>query len=189
MAEEPFPSVTSTPEPARRQRLDSTPTRTPSTPSLNRHDHPYSIRTTSSSLLTRSNSIGSVHRPPIHVSVTTNSPALGRSQGRGHKHTKSQTSAPVPLPLPPQSPHQPEKAPLSAAGPSPDVKEAFAASEGLVRLRRSETLPSVHSSSPARSIRVEDLPVESIILLNLSAGHLICGRQYRATPRHGPQPI
>ncbi|KAG9048899.1 hypothetical protein FS837_011713 [Tulasnella sp. UAMH 9824] len=157
MAEEPFPSVVSTPEPARRLRLDSTPTRTPTTPSTNRHDHPYLIRTTSSSLLTRSNSIGSVHRPPLHVSVTPNSPALGRSQGRGHKHTKSRTSAPDPLPLPPQSAVEPEKAPLSAASPSPDAAQALTSS-GVGRLRRSDTLPSVHSSSPARSIRVEDLP-------------------------------
>ncbi|KIO25062.1 hypothetical protein M407DRAFT_94658 [Tulasnella calospora MUT 4182] len=158
MAEEPFPSGVSTPEPARRQRLDSTPTRSSSTSAANRHDHPYLIRTTSSSLLTRSNSIGSVHKPPLHVSVAPNSPALGRSQGRGHKHTKSQSSAPVPLPLPPQSPHEPEKTPLSAGSPSPDVKQAFGTGEGVGRLRRSDTLPSVHSSSPARSIKVEDLP-------------------------------
>ncbi|KAG9014907.1 hypothetical protein FRB90_005147 [Tulasnella sp. 427] len=157
MAEQPFPTLVSTPEPARRQSLDSTPTRTSSSSSLNRHDHPYLIRTTSSSLLTRSNSIGSAHKPPKLVSVTPNSPALGRSQGRGHKHTKSQSSVPIPLPLP-QSPQQAEKAPLSAASPPPDVKQAFKISDGGARLRRSETLPSVHSSSPARSIRVDELP-------------------------------
>lgn len=149
MASELFPSVAS---PIRERdpekRLSGGLVRS-QTLSSNRHDHPYLIRTTSSSLLTRSNSVGSTHKPHQLAAVAPPSPALGRSQGRGHKHSKSQTFVPPP-PLPLASPDRAESSlPLT---PSP-------AKETPRRLKRSDTLPSISSKPPESPFKIEDLPV------------------------------
>ena len=117
---------------------------------VNRHNHPYPIRTTSSSLLTRSNSVGSAYKPPL-ASVNPASPALGRSQGRGHKHSKSSNSVPpLPLPTVPPSPKRPNAdRPMEFPSPTPVFR----------RGRRSETLPSFSTLPPTSPTKIVDLPV------------------------------
>ncbi|KAG8906396.1 hypothetical protein FRB99_006991 [Tulasnella sp. 403] len=158
-----FPSPSLTPDREPVKRPSSAQARPLAAPS-NRHDHPYLIRTTSSSLLTRSNSVGATHKPPVIAAKTPASPALGRSQGRGHKHTKSQTSVP-PLPLPPSTPTSPTRSdnvstvPLCSS-PTPDTTPSAtpAKTENRGRVRRSGTLPSIHQKPSDNSIKLEDLP-------------------------------
>ncbi|KAG8857604.1 hypothetical protein FRB96_005622 [Tulasnella sp. 330] len=123
------------------------------------HDHPYLIRTTSSSLLTRSNSIGAVHKPAIvHTAIGPSSPALGRSQGRGHKKTKSQSAVPPSLPLPPSTPTSPAVQDLPPLSPSPSRSPN--PGNLRLRLRRSDTLPSMPARTPESpsKFKPEDLP-------------------------------
>ena len=152
-----------------------------STPSSNRHDHPYSIRTTSSSLLTRSNSIGSTHKPHglYPASIAPKSPpALGRSQGRGHKHTKSQSSVPPSLPVPPSD--EWSTVPLNEASAAPLPGKLLFEDEVKTRLKRSETMPSIHPTT----IKVEDLPVSLYRVSSCLSNRLSVA--YRRTPRLGP---
>ncbi|KAG9013984.1 hypothetical protein FRB93_000365 [Tulasnella sp. JGI-2019a] len=124
-----------------------------------RHDHPYLIRTTSSSLLTRSNSIGSVHKPSMHTAIGPSSPALGRSQGRGHKKTKSHSAVPPSLPLPPLTPKTPERQELLMMPPlSPSPARSPNPGNVRLRLRRSDTLPSMPTRVPDSPTKLDDLP-------------------------------
>ncbi|PVF95301.1 hypothetical protein CPB86DRAFT_764237 [Serendipita vermifera] len=72
------------------------------------HGHPYAIKTTSTAVLSRSNSLsGRSPIPPTLYSSSPNAKPLGRSQSRGHhhRHTRSLSNAsapPQPLPLPPR---------------------------------------------------------------------------------------
>lgn len=158
----------SQPFPANAASIPSTPPRQSATTMkksasekvVGRHDHPYLIRTTSSSLLTRSNSIGAVHKPAVvHTAIGPSSPALGRSQGRGHKKTKSQSAVPPSLPLPPSTPTSPALQDLPPLSPSPSRSPN--PGNLRLRLRRSDTLPSMPTRIPESPSKVtlEDLPV------------------------------
>ncbi|KAG8780545.1 hypothetical protein FRC16_003109, partial [Serendipita sp. 398] len=77
----------------------------------NNNGHPYAIKTTSTAVLSRSNSLqGQKQAPVVYIpsSGSTNAVPLGRSQSRGHRHTRSLSNTslngapPQPLPLPPK---------------------------------------------------------------------------------------
>lgn len=120
----------------------------PSTP----NNHPYAIRTTSTAVLTRSNSSG--HTAQFtHVYIPT---TPSRSSMQKHRYTKSdigRTTEPRPLPIPPAL-ESPQKKNSSL--------ERSKASEDLLfpplRTRRSETLPSVAAPPPPSPVKIDDLP-------------------------------
>ncbi|KAG8832880.1 hypothetical protein FRC17_000450 [Serendipita sp. 399] len=88
--------------------------RSPSKENYSQHNnsgHPYAIKTTSTAVLSRSNSLQGQKRASLTYVATpasTNAVPLGRSQSRGHRHTRSLSNAsangtpPQPLPLPPK---------------------------------------------------------------------------------------
>lgn len=191
---QPFPTASPT-----RPELTTGVKKSVSERAVGRHDHPYMIRTTSSSLLTRSNSIGAVHKPTVHTSVTPLTPALGRSQGRGHKKTKSQSAVPPSLPLPPSTPTSPERPEHASMPPPLSPSPTASPSMGNVRLRvrRSETLPSIRNSDQSGSdspFKLEDLPVWQLPPLMTSYlfkpnGYLprFLSLNIRQTLNHGPR--
>ena len=124
----------------------------PSRSSAPRNEHPYAFKSTSSAVLTRSNSIGNNSRHTHHsyTPVTPQSPGLSRSQSTGHRHTKSLSNAapPTPLPMPP-SPSTPARlGSFDANIPAP------------YRVERCDTLPSSSPSTRTTSeMKISNLPV------------------------------
>lgn len=116
---------------------------TPSTPD----QHPYAIKTTSTSVLTRSNSRGlAASRQHLYI-PNTPSPASK------HRYSKSDVSRPSPRPLP---------IPPALESPTKERKgHAYTSSDEClfpsVRTR-ADTLPSGPSPSPASPVKVDELP-------------------------------
>ena len=136
------------------------------------------IKTSSSAVLTRSNSTG--HRSTSHH-YTPISPCknpIGIKESRyvsSHKHTSSLPSGiddprmtPPPVHMPPSS-----TLPARLANQGPPKGESLIVSEGegipptpplTWRVKRSETLPSVFPNRSDTEISVQDLPVGCILL-------------------------
>lgn len=113
------------------------------------HVHPYAIKTTSSAILTRSNSaLTPAHSSHYYVPTST-------SPSSKHRYSRSDTDvnglSPRPLPVPP-SPQSPTKASHRVFGTPRSVEDIQAP---LWRTKRAETLPSLPAPSLAKS---EDLP-------------------------------
>lgn len=135
-------------------------------PALKPNPHPYAIKTTSTGLLTRSNSSGYNINATHHYYIPP-SPNHSRSDsGKGHHPTRSLNAvpespareAPRPLPIPPELDHtQPRK---EGSGGSGGCVSADEVSKARRRPRRSETLPIIPIPSPALSAppSVDDLP-------------------------------
>lgn len=125
-------------------------------PALRPNPHPYAIRTTSTALLTRSNSTGYNTNATRHYYVPL-SPGPRSNAIRTHRPSKSQPSnldnfnkAPRPLPVPPAFPT------------APPVNGYASADETFVpprRLKRADTLPSYSTYTPPTvSVTLDDLP-------------------------------
>ncbi|KAK0472019.1 hypothetical protein IW261DRAFT_1424628 [Armillaria novae-zelandiae] len=129
----------------------------PTKEELRPNAHPYPIKTTSTGLLTRSNSNASPQQPSTtHHYVPSPSPSPSRPNsasklnGRGHRYSRSlSTDLPRPLPIPPPS-------------PSHSTGDVFSnsTSEGSParRPKRSETLPTPPGVGPRRLPALDDLP-------------------------------
>ncbi|KAK0193291.1 hypothetical protein F5146DRAFT_1029970 [Armillaria mellea] len=129
----------------------------PTKEELRPNTHPYAIKTTSTGLLTRSNSNASPQQQSTtHHYVPSPSPSPSRSNsasklnGRGHRYSRSISSdLPRPLPIPPPSPSQ-------------STGDVFSdsTSEGspVRRPKRSETLPTPPGVGPRRLPALDDLP-------------------------------
>lgn len=125
--------------------------RGPPSPTGKPNAHPYAIKTTSSALLTRSNSTNTpVHSAHFYVPTST-------SPSSKHRYSRSDTDAaaatspsPRPLPVPP-SPQSPTK--------SSRIPGTFLSADEIQaptwRTKRAETLPTLPQSPP---IKLEDLP-------------------------------
>ena len=93
-------------ETERRQLMGSV--ESPSSVSFPGTNGPYAIQTTSTAVLSRSNSrsnsISGRAQTPVLYSSSPNAKPLGRSQSRGHRHSRSLSNAtsPLPLPVPPK---------------------------------------------------------------------------------------
>ena len=130
----------------------------PSRPSATRHEHPYAFKSTSSAILTRSNSIGNNSRHTHHsyAPPTPQTPGLSRSQTTIHRHTRSLSNVapPSPLPMPP-SPSMPVRpCSFDASVPTPNL------------VKRHETLPSIPPSSQTiNEMKISDLPVSVLLML------------------------
>ncbi|KIM33557.1 hypothetical protein M408DRAFT_326254 [Serendipita vermifera MAFF 305830] len=76
----------------------------PSSVSFPGNGGPYAIKTTSTAVLSRSNSLSGRSPTPVLYTSSPNAKPLGRSQSRGHRHTRSLSNAtsPLPLPVPPK---------------------------------------------------------------------------------------
>lgn len=79
----------------------------PLSPSKTKANHPYAIKTTSTAVLSRSNSLSGPAVTPVFYQASANAKPLGRSQSRGHRHsislaTFASSTPPKPLPLPPK---------------------------------------------------------------------------------------
>jgi len=129
----------------------------PSRSSAPRNEHPYAFKSTSSAILTRSNSIGNNSRHTHHsyTPTTPQSPGLSHSQSIGHRHTRSLSNvvSPAPLPMPP-SPSTPAcLGTFDASGPAP------------YRVMRRETLPSLPPPTQiTNDMKISDLPVSFLSL-------------------------
>ena len=145
------------------------------------HQHPYAIKTTSTGILTRSNSTGSSGKPSYYyasVSPSAPSPALGKPQGRGHRHTKSLSNASIPsLPLPPSS-----STPVKLANWASNGNASDGALPG--KLKRRETLPALSSSPRApKPIQLSDLHVSRGLCV--PSPHAYDKQLFRTTPNYG----
>ncbi|KAG7444646.1 uncharacterized protein BT62DRAFT_995167 [Guyanagaster necrorhizus] len=129
----------------------------PTKEALRPNAHPYPIKTTSTGVLTRSNSNASPQQQSTaHHYVPSSSPGPSRSNsspklnGRGHRYSRSLSSdLPRPLPIPPPS-------------PSHSIGDVFSdsTSEGSSdrKPKRSETLPTPPGVGPRRLPALDDLP-------------------------------
>lgn len=115
--------------------------------------YPYAIKTTSSAILTRSNSTGyaASHQ---HVYIP-NTPSPGGTTAK-HRHSKSDLSRPSPRPLP--------IPPSLESSPTKNYKgHGYTSSEELVfpsvSVRaRADTLPSTPNPPPPSPVKVDELP-------------------------------
>ncbi|KAK0470353.1 uncharacterized protein EV420DRAFT_108695 [Desarmillaria tabescens] len=128
----------------------------PTKEELRPNAHPYAIKTTSTGVLTRSNSNASPQQQSTtHHYVPSPSPSLSRSSssklnGRGHRYSRSLSSdLPRPLPIPPPSPSQ-----ITGDVFSDSTSEGSPAR----RPKRSETLPTPPGVGPRRLPALDDLP-------------------------------
>ncbi|KAF8507671.1 hypothetical protein JB92DRAFT_2958798 [Gautieria morchelliformis] len=137
------------------------------------NSHPYAIKTSSSAVLTRSNSTG--HRYPAthhYTPISLAKDSVGTRKSRyvpSHKHTRSLPSSiadptmfPPPVPLPPSS-----TLPARLANPGHANRLPGSISDGeripptppsTWRLKRNETLPSVFPNRTDTEMSVQDLP-------------------------------
>ncbi|KAI1792113.1 hypothetical protein LXA43DRAFT_972705 [Ganoderma leucocontextum] len=136
-------------------------------PALKPNPHPYAIKTTSTALLTRSNSSGYNVNATHHYYIPT-SPNNSRSDsGKVHRPTRSLNSvpespgreAPRPLPIPPELDNTQARRDGNA-GSGGYVSADEVVSKAPRRPRRSETLPIISLPSPALSAppSIDDLP-------------------------------
>ena len=128
-----------------------------------RNEHPYAFKSTSSAILTRSNSIGNNSRHSHHsyTPAAPPTPGLSRSQSIGHRHTRSLSNVapPTPLPMPPSSPSPARPGSFDASSPAPS------------RVKRRETLPSFPSPiQTTNEMKISDLPVS---VLSLESKHSV----------------
>ena len=129
----------------------------PSRSSATKHEHPYAFKSTSSAILTRSNSIGNNSRHTHHsyAPPTTQTPGLSRSQSIGHRPTRSLSNVipPTPLPMLP-SPATPVRlGSFDASSPVPYL------------VKRHETLLSISPSTQiTNELKISDLPVSVFLL-------------------------
>ncbi|KZT73456.1 hypothetical protein DAEQUDRAFT_743004 [Daedalea quercina L-15889] len=133
-------------------------------PNLKPNPHPYAVKTTTSALLTRSNSSG--HNEATRHYYVPLSPNASRSPegAKSHKLSKSLTSvaespsrSPRPLPAPPTS-NSANTSPVHSADPSLSVHEAD--SSFPRRTKRADTLPTFPSNEHTLELLAipEDLP-------------------------------
>ena len=109
--------------------------------------HPYAIKTTSTAILTRSNSSGFASSHQHLYIPTTPSPSPSK-----HRHSKSDLitparSSPRPLPIPP-----------SFESPTKPSKKAAADEQPFSHRVRAETLPSSPNPPLPSPVKVDDLP-------------------------------
>ncbi len=129
----------------------------PSRSAATRHEHPYAFKSTSSAILTRSNSIGNNSRHTHHsyAPPTPQTPGLSRSQTISHRHTRSLSNVapPAPLPMPP-SPSIPVRlGSFDASSPAPFL------------IKRHETLPSIPPlTQTTNELKISDLPVRVLLV-------------------------
>jgi len=129
----------------------------PSRSSAPRNEHPYAFKSTSSAILTRSNSIGNNSRHSHHSYTPTppSTPGLSRSQSIGHRHTRSLNivTPPAPLPMPPSPSTPAHSGSFNASSPAP------------YRVKRRETMPSFPPPiQTTNEIKISDLPVSVLSL-------------------------
>ena len=127
----------------------------PSRSSAPRNEHPYAFKSTSSAILTRSNSIGNNSRHSHHSYTPTAppTPGLSRSQSTSHRHTRSLSNvappAPLPMPLSPSTPARPGSFDASSSAP--------------YHVKRRETLPSFPPPIQiTNEMKLSDLPVSDL---------------------------
>ena len=110
------------------------------------NQHPYAIKTTSTAILTRSNSSGFVAPHQHHYIPTTPSPSPSK-----HRHSKSDLSqarpSPRPLPIPP-----------SFESPTKPSKKSVTDDELFTQRTRAETLPTFPNPPLPSPVKVDDLP-------------------------------
>lgn len=109
--------------------------------------HPYAIKTTSTSVLTRSNSTGFASTQQHFYIPTTPSPSPSK-----HRQSKSDLitparSSPRPLPIPP-----------SFESPARPTNKGVADGQVFPQRVRAETLPSSPNPTLPSPVKVEDLP-------------------------------
>ena len=129
----------------------------PSTPPSHKpNPHPYAIKTTSTALLSRSNSSSHTSHPTSHYYVppspTPASPTKLKHETLGHRYSRSLNNEwPTPLPTPPRSASSDESAHSHAhALGSFDFP--------ATRLKRSDSIPVRTRTSPSAAPTIEDLP-------------------------------
>jgi len=131
----------------------------PTKDALKPNAHPYPIKTTSTGLLSRSNSSPQHHShhnssyyyvPSPSPSPTRSHPSPGLSgRAHGHQYSKSLSSdQPLPLPIPPSFP---------SPSPSPSPTNQFN-TPSPHRSKRADTLPSLPTPPPSTAATLEDLP-------------------------------
>ncbi|KAH9918923.1 uncharacterized protein BXZ73DRAFT_52673 [Epithele typhae] len=135
-------------------------------PSLKPNPHPYAIKTTSTGILTRSNSSGYNVNASHHYYIPP-SPTHHRSDSKGHRATKSLTlvpespsrESPRPLPIPPDLDHTVNR--RDGSGSSSGYVSADEVSRQAPRRpKRAETLPVFPLPTPALPAppSADDLP-------------------------------
>lgn len=157
----------------------------PSTPSPtreNQNHHPYGIKTTSTGILTRSNSsAGAPYSQHSYSPVPSPSSPhrLAPSNTTTHRYTKSLTSRdeafPIPIPTPPSLPSPPPRtwsrsSSMSRSGDEEsEVELASSDSEYFFasRTRHSETLPSLFAPKQAPVVVASDNYSETAKTLGL----------------------
>lgn len=129
-------------------------------PNLKPNPHPYAVKTTTSALLTRSNSSGHNIDTTRHyyVPLSPNASRSPESAKGGHKTSKSLTAV---AESPSRSP-RPLPAPPTASGNNSPVHSADAsladASSFPRRTKRAETLPTFPSEQPAPGLELLAIP-------------------------------
>ncbi|KDQ19283.1 hypothetical protein BOTBODRAFT_170400 [Botryobasidium botryosum FD-172 SS1] len=133
------------------------------TPSRPVDAHPYAIKTTSTGLLTRSNSRGSAAQYAHSFSPIDSPSPKPRSDTtlvRGHRHTKSLTSLTNPPPLPLPAPTSPVQSTRPLGDSVTDTEDAPHTPQ---RLKRSGTLPvyptpeKIDREAMSESLRASDI--------------------------------
>ncbi|EMD33374.1 hypothetical protein CERSUDRAFT_117987 [Gelatoporia subvermispora B] len=154
------------------ERALPTPPRTPAyapssatkrDPDLKPNPHPYAIKTTSTALLTRSNSSGHNTSAARHYYVPLSPNPNRHGFSKGHKSSKSMTSAvqpaersaPRPLPAPPSFP-----SPAPSGGARGGYVSADEAPIPPRRTRRADTLPVIPTGDSVthHAVTLDDLP-------------------------------
>ncbi|OCH89599.1 hypothetical protein OBBRIDRAFT_794095 [Obba rivulosa] len=154
------------------ERALPTPPRTPAytppsptkrDPDLKPNPHPYAIKTTSTALLTRSNSSGHNINATRHYYVPLSPRSSRQEFGKGHRSSKSLNltteattrSSPRPLPIPPSFPF-----PAPALNIRGGYVSADEASAPHRHTRRAETLPMIPTGDAIshHAVTLDDLP-------------------------------
>ena len=156
----PIPPIQS-PSPTKTSKF-SFPSPNKPDPNLKPNPHPYAVKTTTSALLTRSNSSGHNIDATRHYYVPL-SPNASRSpeSSKGHKTSKSLNAV---AESPSRSP-RPLPAPPTASGNTSPVHSADASLAGYDadasfprRTKRADTLPTFPSEQPAPGLELLTIP-------------------------------
>ncbi|KAF9448486.1 hypothetical protein P691DRAFT_669333, partial [Macrolepiota fuliginosa MF-IS2] len=120
--------------------------------SLRSNPHPYAIKTTSTGILTRSNSTHSSSSTPHHfVPSSPTKPKANHPRPSGHRYSRSlNAELPRPLPIPPNFPSSPS--PTRAEFDAQDVTPI------THRERRADTLPDASQPNVIGGGAVDGLP-------------------------------